>query len=638
MNQTQTQTLDSFTRILASESLVIQIDTSADTAYFIPDERTIVLPDWSHLDEDQQILLRSHEVGHALYTPAEGWHSSIRAEGKMFRVTLNIVEDARIERVLKENFPGLRKRFSAGYTKFYQEKLFGDVDQTKITTMGLLDRFNMYFKIGHCLHVPFSEKEQALVDEGKTITTFEQAVDLAKRLYQAAKEEAETAKEGMRKGKPKNGGEFGDGDGEAEDGEPSCETDQNSNDRAGKLAKKTNKNEATNIVLSNATAKSLAHHIVNIDIPVSDINRYADDMSRRKTSSTGLPKDDQHRLQVNSITGVINTFFEQYKAARNYERTRVYQTGSIDSSRLYRYSYNDDLFLSDELVKNGKNHGLVMILDFSGSMSDVMYNTMKQCLGVVGFCERQRIPFEVYAFYADYAGPSAQPSSKNEAVFDGGFQLLKMLSNEYGSAKNAALKRFFIEWARSSFNDSSMICRLGARYNSGSTPLVKTMFAVLQIMHEFKAKTRADVIHPVFFTDGMGDDGITVDGKELGTYKVLNMIDKINNVTLFDSEPGGASLAKAALKMMSKFGYNPTNFFVSKGSTLNYYANFFTHGVSVTYDREAFRSKGTVIIKDKCFGMKEVYMIDNTPKGGRGYAGNDKLVLKKFVDKICGSV
>jgi hypothetical protein len=49
-------------------------------------------------------------------------------------------------------------------------------------------------------------------------------------------------------------------------------------------------------------------------------------------------------------------------------------------------------------LADGKNHGLVFVLDWSGSMSDVMSDTVKQLFNLIWFCKKVAIPFEVYAF------------------------------------------------------------------------------------------------------------------------------------------------------------------------------------------------------------------------------------------------
>ena len=94
--------------------------------------------------------------------------------------------------------------------------------------------------------------------------------------------------------------------------------------------------------------------------------------------------------------------FECKKSADAYSRTTTARTGVLDCTKLHTYKYNEDLFKKVTTLADGKNHGLVFILDWSGSMGDVMGDTVKQLFNLVWFCKKVAIPFEVYAFTSDY--------------------------------------------------------------------------------------------------------------------------------------------------------------------------------------------------------------------------------------------
>ena len=67
--------------------------------------------------------------------------------------------------------------------------------------------------------------------------------------------------------------------------------------------------------------------------------------------------------------------FECKKAADSYARSTTARTGVLDTSKLHTYKYNEDLFKKVSVIPDGKNHGLIFILDWSGSMSKVMLDT-----------------------------------------------------------------------------------------------------------------------------------------------------------------------------------------------------------------------------------------------------------------------
>ena len=58
------------------------------------------------------------------------------------------------------------------------------------------------------------------------------------------------------------------------------------------------------------------------------------------------------------------------------------------------------MIFSVELLRlaDAKNHGMIMVIDYSGSMAKTMSQVMDQLLHLVIFCKAVNIPFDVYAF------------------------------------------------------------------------------------------------------------------------------------------------------------------------------------------------------------------------------------------------
>lgn len=90
--------------------------------------------------------------------------------------------------------------------------------------------------------------------------------------------------------------------------------------------------------------------------------------------------------------------FNLRKAADEYSRATVSRTGVIDPNKLHSFQYNDDIFHRALQVKKGKSHGLVMVIDWSGSMTRIIADVLRQTLVLCEFCRQVQIPFEVYLF------------------------------------------------------------------------------------------------------------------------------------------------------------------------------------------------------------------------------------------------
>ena len=61
--------------------------------------------------------------------------------------------------------------------------------------------------------------------------------------------------------------------------------------------------------------------------------------------------------------------FECRKSADAYARAGESKTGILDTKKLHTYKYNEDLFKKITVLPDGKNHGMIFVLDWSGSMS-----------------------------------------------------------------------------------------------------------------------------------------------------------------------------------------------------------------------------------------------------------------------------
>ena len=90
--------------------------------------------------------------------------------------------------------------------------------------------------------------------------------------------------------------------------------------------------------------------------------------------------------------------FECRKSADQYARSSTARTGVLDTAKLHTYKYNEDLFKKVSVVPDGKNHGLIFIIDWSGSMCNFILDAYKQLCSLMWFCKKVNIPFEVYAF------------------------------------------------------------------------------------------------------------------------------------------------------------------------------------------------------------------------------------------------
>ena len=216
--------------------------------------------------------------------------------------------------------------------------------------------------------------------------------------------------------------------------------------------------------------------------------------------------------------------FEMRKAADLYKRSTVSKTGTLNMDTLHSYSYNEDIFLKMNIEPGATNHGLVMFVDWSGSMYDNFYSTIKQTLNLVWFCERVKIPFEVYGFTNGYGqrddtnkNPKIQKRKQNDMIVNE-LRLLNVVSsranakemkeslvnlwayaNYYGDARNQNTNRYpKDEYGRPALYPIYP----HSDYQLYSTPLNHSIVVAMDLIPEFKKNYGLQKVHAVFLTDG----------------------------------------------------------------------------------------------------------------------------------------
>ena len=246
---------ETLAKLMAAENVDI-VHGDYKTAAFDIENRILYLPDYVDLGEDVYDLLISHEVSHALNTPVEGYHSATDEEqDEKFKGFLNIVEDARIEKMIQRKFPGLKKSYITGYKKLFDEDMFGikQYSQEELDNMLLIDRLNVRAKLGKLAsNVNIKNEERHFEEKLNKLKTWDDVVKLAKELFEYCKDELDKKQEGddtiKSEGKSKDDSEDESGSGqkseqESEDsqGEES-DSDGDEDDSSEKSDKEQNQN------------------------------------------------------------------------------------------------------------------------------------------------------------------------------------------------------------------------------------------------------------------------------------------------------------------------------------------------------------------------------------------------------------
>jgi len=545
-------------KLLATEDLIVE-HRKVSTASFNVQSRVLTLPLWDRASNKVIDLLVSHEVGHALFTPNEDWTAKLNCP-KGF---LNVTEDVRIEKKMKRKYPGLPKTFYRGYKELAEQDFFG-IEGTDINNMNIADRVNLYFKIGSFVNISFSEEEKGLLKMISDADTFDDAIAAAERMYElhSKKEEEEDMKPESELTCNSDESQGGDGESqqeqkteiqETEDGEepsedesyggtsemesPSPEGGDHSNDEVSTMD---NLDEKLQEMTSSYSYEPvyIEYPKLNLDeiiVSNQEIHDHLDDewdkfknqiFADCEDDTCIMFEDDKEKAELiikrhltcyetnfkkfkRDIQSEVNYMvkeFECKKSAGAYARASTSRTGVLDCTKLHSYKYNEDLFKKVTTLPNGKNHGLIFILDWSGSMHNILLDTVKQLLSLVMFCDKVNIPFDVYAFTNEWnKNAKAYFDSKDESLEENKFyisQTFNLLNMISSSNKKSLQKQMTHLYMMANMYHNVNYHLIPEKLSLSGTPLVEAMICLNQIIPQFKSKNDLEKVHTMILTDG----------------------------------------------------------------------------------------------------------------------------------------
>jgi len=540
-------------KLLATEDLIVE-HKHVETASFNVHDRVLTLPCWEKASSLVYDMLVGHEVGHALFTPDEEWWVDYQISPGI----VNVVEDARIEKLMKRKYGGLAKCFYRGYNELHEDDFF-QLEDEDINEMSLPDRINLYFKLGNFVDIDFSIEEKHFVARIDQCETFQDVLEVSKDLHDFCKANDEKRKQEKVDDAEPQGIPFGSSDssdnspsdsqegtdekdGESEGGEVKTEETQTKGDTPQEPAQLQTGDSSSSLdgqsSLDVKTDRSLQESLKDlidqddyyrdtnyIEIPNIDLKKVIVENSllhsridkewreSHPDESVFRFPDKQFFEFKKSAQKEVNYLvkeFECKKSADAYARASTARTGILNTGVLHTYKFNEDLFKKVTVLPDGKNHGLVFILDWSGSMSRIMLDTLKQLYNLMWFCKKVQIPFEVYAFtscYPKFGGAEPLCEAKvNQFDVDRNFSLLNMFTSKTkGKVLEKQMKTMFriaSTFGYHTYGEDRYNVPLGL--NLSGTPLHETLIALHQILPSFQKDNDVQKVQCVILTDGEG--------------------------------------------------------------------------------------------------------------------------------------
>lgn len=537
-------------KLLATEDLVVE-NKYVETAQFNVHTRVLTLPVWERASAQVYDMLVAHEVGHALYTPDSDWFK----DRKISPQFVNIVEDVRIEKMMKRRYAGISKTFHRGYSELADEDFFC-IENEDVNKMNLADKANLYFKIGKFVDIDFNSQERVFIQKISDAETFDDVLDVAEELYIYCKKQQEMKTKtddlqvqgGQSEGEDQpetdsqeestpsvpNGTNDAPGSNDYDSDEFDSEEPEDSDSYGG------TENDEDELEVS--TAQSLEDALKDLASNEGWENVYLE-LPKLNLNQIVIPNEDihsrfdewndfleRHELTEEEVFGNADREFKEFKksaqkevnylvkefecrkSADSYARATTSRTGVLDCSKLHTYKYNEDLFRKVTTLAEGKNHGLVFVLDWSGSMGNVLQDTLKQLFNLMWFCKKASIPFEVYAFTNEYPKEPTEETlredytqhayEKREGLIAVGpwFSMMNIFSS---SVKMKELEQQMKNFYRLSYNMTRWsTAPIPTGLSLSGTPLNEAFISLHQILPQFKKQHKVQKVQCVVLTDG----------------------------------------------------------------------------------------------------------------------------------------
>ena len=670
-------------KLMATENLHIE-QRKVQTASFDVKNRILTIPIMENgISSYLYDLFMGHEVGHALYTPEDGMKKAYELKYSMS--VMNVLEDSRIERKIKNKYPGIRQSFIRAYKELVDQDFFGTAGKD-LNELNFIDRINLYCKGGASTGIKFDDVETELLNEIESTQTYDDVIEIYKKVSdymksqekenpepETSEDEVELSDEEMdemleeilgkktdeqsdedsKKDKAQDeglGGEEGNKNSSPGDSQEEGVSDNSGKNEGGGAGGRKSKQVEEPVSETDEAYRKNERRMfssspleygygnvpdLNIDKIIVDHSivwsRYEDDVTSKYKELGGpksewrdfLVKDKEEFLKFREDSKKVVSYlvkeFELRKNADQMKRASISKTGELNMSKIFSYQFSEDVFKKITVVPGGKSHGLVMFIDWSGSMADNIGNTVKQLLNLVMFCKKINIPYEVYAFSTEYDDTDNSYVYRNNLkrgdMCLSDFRLLNLLSNKMSAVQ-------FIKAAGALLRyETHGRWTMPEWFKLGGTPLNESIVAAMKIVPKFKKDNRLQIVNTVFLTDGEGNKWTSIsDGAGRYLWSAQGYSSKNQRLVIRDpvtkyevmlSTMTDNELTSAYIKLLKvRTGCNIIGFYILPGRQISYVASKYMpelDTVSVEKMKKEFRSNKFQVITNG--GFDEYYLL-----------------------------
>jgi hypothetical protein len=606
---------DQWAKLMANENIIIRED-KVSTATFDIKNRVLTLPVFKEsLPEHLKKMFYAHEVGHALFTAVD-WFVTYQ---ERYKIIFDVVEDAKVDRMIKLKYPGLMHTYRHGHKAAYDINLLSIKDKS-VANLAFINRLNLMCKGYSEVHqesLLFNMIEKELFARSQSINSDEDALALCQSIEEYVEktkeeiaksiltmidtsdedesDEDENENENDESDEDENENENDESDedenenenDESDEDDMFIPADDGSNESEGDANEYTKEQDGTDGQKQNSEFNShdaeknniiqLTEHngsLFTVTLPQMDLEKV---IVRPLVDQTPIIKDSVHEL-LNVITPEGEKVFQQMlseahktamimsskflaiRDAVNEQLGSEHTMGMINESLLYQYKTNDRIFQTFIEQRNEQNHSMVLLLDWSGSMSGCILKISSYLFSIIKFCEACKLPLKIYAF-SDNAkwqrllgrlivAPIINLNKPNVMSINHQFRLIELYDSENQVETMKVLRFLFVVAAINTYDGLSSLINMREFYDKNDnvsdikyvnffefcgTPMLEGLLCMFPIIKQIKQS--ADKVSLVLLCDGKDNTGRDLyyyepDGIRQRTCFAKNLLITIHNTTV----------------------------------------------------------------------------------------------------------
>jgi len=256
--------------------------------------------------------------------------------------------------------------------------------------------------------------------------------------------------------------------------------------------------------------------------------------------------------------------FERKKAAFVTAKATNHKSGALDMNMLAQYKTADDLFARQKVNPQGKNHSFYVLLDWSGSMSTLAVESLKQTFIQAIFLRKQRIDHKVMLFLSRGYGARRDLVTNDVqrpvgTVYDHGTELVVFFDSNMSAIEFAAATKMMFLIGGHCGNHMSQLMREGIDEYSRTFNHWNA--------HKLQAEREAgDIVRKMLDHHGMGSTPLNISLLEI--YNMMRREHAVkpdvsqNLVVITDGESGGLVINGRA----DDHGWNRDNMLAAAGT------------------------------------------------------------------------